>query len=132
MNIFFTGGVAAALANLQTAEALKAQRPAVGKAKTGAPEFKMPTTPMVSPDQASEPQTGSVSAPFNPPGQKVSYNQPPLQKVTTVPQNAPMGQATGPHNVPGTMPSTGQPVGEPGDLHALTTSELVNTWAYVW
>ncbi|VDN96536.1 unnamed protein product [Rodentolepis nana] len=56
-------GPPAALANLKTAEALSAQRPAVEKPKGQGPQFKIPGAPQVPPDEIQKSQSGTANVP---------------------------------------------------------------------
>ncbi|EUB63537.1 Filamin-A [Echinococcus granulosus] len=88
--LLFTGDIAMALANLQTAEMLKAQQPAVEKSKPGGPGFKLPTVPAMPSSQAPGPQ--AVSATFSSSGGTTPSGRTPFQPETVVPQTTPSGQ----------------------------------------
>ncbi|KAL5967554.1 Filamin-A [Taenia solium] len=85
-----------ALANLQTAELLKAQRPAVVESKPSGPGFKLPSVPAMPPTQALGSQTGSAAAMFSPAEGIAPPGRAPFQPETVAPQTNPQGQITRP------------------------------------
>lgn len=106
--LLFTGNVAMALANLQTAEMLKAQRPAVEESKPCGPGFKLPSVPAMPPSQAPGPQAGSATAKFSPAEGTAPPGRAPFQPEIVGPQ--------------ATRPPSDAPAGSAGDLHASTTN----------